>query len=349
LVREKSRSIQYINILRILAIYAVVTGHVAIWTTYDAPPLGAQWWIGKWIHLICLCSIPIFVMVSGGLLLDDSRNESAVAFYKRRMHRIAVPFVFWTAFYLAMRVVIDKEQMTAGRAASLILTADPYYHLWFLCMIPGLYLVTPIIRIFIRHSNSQQRILLIFVIFALAAVYSPINNIFLGNKRTIFTMFIPFIAYYIAGYEIRFADPNKVPLKYLLAAIGICAVYIVVLAGPFIDLLSEGKAGFLYDSFSPPVVVMGIGIFWAVYIIDQRTKPLRGIPKTALEWMASTTLGIYVLHPLVLAYMRYRFSDESAEGGFLFTMTVGPLAAFIVTYLFASLIINIPLLRRTIT
>jgi surface polysaccharide O-acyltransferase-like enzyme len=60
-------------------------------------------------------------------------------------------------------------------------------------------------------------------------------------------------------------------------------------------------------------------------------------------------LGIYVLHPVVLAYMRYRFSDESAEGGFLFTMTVGPLAAFIVTYLFASLIINIPLLRRTIT
>jgi len=350
-VREKSRDIQYINILRVVAIYIVVTGHVAIWAADSTAPLSLEWWAAKWIHLIGLCSIPIFVMISGALLLDDSRTEPTWSFYRRRLYRIGIPLAFWTVLYLAVRRYIDNEQLTAGRVFELILTANPYYHLWFLCMIPGLYLVTPLLRIFVRNSTARDRILLIAVIFVLAGVYSPINNLVLGNRRTILTMFLPYMAYYLAGYEVRRIDPAKVPLRYLLVAAAICIAYVVAFAWPFIGRLGQSKtiANFQYDSFSPPQVVMGIGIFWFVYLLCQRTRPLRGIPKTAIEWMASTTLGIYVLHPLVLSYMRYRFSDESAEGGFLFTVTVGPLVGFIVSYLLASLIINIPVLRRTIS
>jgi len=358
-VREKSGTIQYINKLRIVAIYAVIAGHIAIGTTNPpdwmpgvetiAPPLTLNWWIAKWIHLMALFAVPIFVMISGALLLDASRNESAPSFYKKRMHRIALPFAFWSALFLVFRAVVDKEDMTTARAAELILTADPYYHLWFLCMIPGLYLVTPILRIFVKNSTSKERILLIALIFTLAAVYYPINNLFLGNRRTIFTMFIPYIAYFLAGYEVTHIDPAKVPRKYLAAAVAISAAYITVMAWPFIDLLSVGKTGFLYDPFSPPEIAIGISIFWAVYLIDQRTKPLRRIPKRIVEWMASATLGIYVLHPLVLSYMSYKFNDESADEGFLFTIALGPLVAFIASLLLASVMLKIPFIRRTIS
>lgn len=344
--------------MRILATYVVVTGHIAIWTTYTVPALGLNWWICKWIHLCGLWVIPAFVMVTGTLLLDDSRNESPSSFYKKRMYRIGIPLVFWTVLYLVIRVVADREDMTVARAAKLILTADPYYHLWYLWMVPGLYLVLPLVRIFVRHSTSKQRILLIAVIFLLAGCYSPINYLYLGNQRMIFTMFLPYIAYLLAGYEIPRIDPKKVPFKWLLAAASVCVVYVIVLAYPFIDRLGAAETGppygtldtpqFIYDAFCPPQIVLGIGIFWAVFLIDQRTKPLKDIPKTAVEWMASTTLGIYVMHPLVLSYMRYRFSDESSKGVLLFTLTVGPLVAFLTCYLVASLILNISYLKRLI-
>lgn len=351
MVREKSTSIQYINVLRIIATYIVVTGHIAIWSSYAATPLGFNWWILKWIHLAALWVIPAFVMISGTLLLNNPRDESAMSFYRRRIHRIFVPVIFWTALYLVIRVVVDKEEMTVSRAAQLIFRANPYYHLWYVWMIPALYLVTPPLRVFVKQSTSAQRILLIAIIFLLAGAYSPINNLYLGNKRTIFTMFIPYIAWYLTGYEIVRADPKKVPFKYLLAAVGICAAYITLMAYPFIDRLGHSKTifDFLYDGFSPPQVAMGIGIFWAVYLIGQRAKPLKGIPKTAVEWMASTTLGIYMMHPLMLAFMQYKFSDESADEGLLFTLTVGPLTAFIACYLISSLILNIPYLKRTIS
>ncbi len=351
MVREKSTSIQYINVLRIIAIYCVVTGHIAIWSSYTASPLGVNWWILKWIHLVSLFVIPVFVMTSGTLLLNNPRDESAMSFYRRRMYRIGVPVIFWSALYLVIRAVVDKEDMTVLRAAELVFRADPYYHLWYVWMIPALYLVTPPLRVFVKHSTSAQRILLIAIIFLLAGIYSPINNLYLGNKRTIFTMFIPYIAYYMIGYEIVRANPKKIPFRYLLIAVAVCAAYITLLAYPFIDRLGHSKTifNFLYDGFSPPQLAMGIGIFWAVYLIGQRAKPLKGIPKTTVEWMASTTLGIYMMHPLMLAFMRYKFSDESADEGLLFTMTVGPLAAFIACYLASSLILNIPYVKRIIS
>ncbi|MBN2138745.1 MAG: acyltransferase family protein [Sedimentisphaerales bacterium] len=356
MAEKRSTSIQYINTLRVLAIYAVILGHVAIWTTYDMKPLGVEWWVSTWVHLLCLCSIPVFVMVSGALLLDDSGNESPGAFYKKRMLRVGIPLLFWAPFFLAVRVFLDKEEMSVGRAAELILTADPYYHLWFLCMIPALYLVTPVLRVFIRHSSPGQRILLMVIMFSLAGIYSPINTLLLGNKRTIFTMFIPYVAYYIAGYEIRFADPKKVPRKYLVWAAGACAVYIGVVAYPFIDALGEAKTQypggtpqFVYDSFCLPQVVMGIGFFWAVYIIHQRIGDVKGVVTKLIGLIATTTLGIYILHPLVLAAMRANFADESSEGGLLFTLTAGPMFAFVATWLLTSLLMNIPYFRRTIS
>jgi surface polysaccharide O-acyltransferase-like enzyme len=360
MLREKSTSIQYINVLRIIAIYIVVTGHISIWSSRETEPLGVSWWILKWIHCTALFIIPVFVMISGVLLLNNPRDESAMTFYKKRMRRISVPVIFWTALYLTFRAlapqyagveVADKEGMTILKAAELIFRADPFYHMWYVLMIPALYLVTPPLRVFVKQSTSAQRILVIAIIFILAGIYSPINNLYLGNKRTILTMFIPYIAWYLTGYEIVRADPKKVPFKYLLYAVAICAAYISLMAFPFIDRLGHSKTifDFLYDGFGPPQVALGIGIFWAALMISQRAKPLKGIGKTAIEWMASTTLGIYLMHPLMLAFMSYKFSDESANQGILFTMTVGPLAAFIACYLVSSLILNIPYLKRIIS
>ena len=124
-----------------------------------------------------------------------------------------------------------------------------------------------------------------------------------------------------------------------------------LMAYPFIDRLGSSLTifDFLYDGFSPPQVALGIGVFWAAFLIGQRTKPLIGVRKTVVEWMASTTLGIYLMHPLMLAFMRYKFSDESADEGLLFTMTAGPLACFIACYLISSIILNIPYLKRIIS
>lgn len=348
MLRRTSTNIQYISILRILAILAVIYVHVSTWMTNSTTPLTFNWWVGNWIHAVTLWSIPVFVMVSGALLLDDSRNETPIRFYKKRARRIGVPLVFWTFFYLVVRKVVGHEELTAGYVIKLILTANPYYHLWFLYMITGLYLVTPLLRTYIKHSSSKERIFLIVIILILASSYSLINSLFLGNQSSIFTIFVPYLGYYLCGYQLRFIDPRKISSKYLAAVLIFCVIYIAMLTDVFVKTLGQPKARFLYDYFSLPVVVMSIAVFWAAYLISSYAKPLEGVVKIATERLASATLGIYVLHPIILEFIRDRFGERTTNSNFLVGITMVPVITLIACYLITSLITRIPLLRRVV-
>lgn len=339
---------QYINKLRILAIYAVITGHVTIWMTRDTEPYTFNWWVGCWIFSMCMCSIPIFVMVSGALLLDDSREESPIKFYKRRAYRLGIPLVVWSVVYIAVRKLVDQEEHSVRSIIGLIVTGDLYYHLWYIYMIPGLYLITPPLRTFVRHSSQKERLFVIVTIIVLANIYFQTDTLIWKNQRSIFTMFIPYIAYYLCGYEIRRIDPGKITSKYLVAAVIACALYLTAISGVFYEQKGGVDTRFVFNFFSPPIAIMSIAIFWAAYLHGLKVKPLKGIPKTAVEWIASTTLGIYVIHPVLLEYIRERLSNHASDGTFLLSVIAIPLFTFVVCYLITSLIMNVPVLRRTV-
>lgn len=349
--QERSRSIQYINKLRILSIYAVVTAHVTIWLTMAATPYSFNWWLGTILFYACHCSIPVFVMISGALLLDSPRQESLGEFYHKRMVRVGAPLVCWTLVYLCVRAFADHERLTAGRVVELILTANPYYHLWFLYMIAGLYLVTPPLRTFIRHSTRKERVFVIVIMLILANAYFQADALLWQNQRSIFTLFVPYIALYLCGYELSRIDPRRIPpTKYIILALAVCVLYLAAFAQPFID--RQGGIGpgqrIVFDFFVPPIILPSIAIFWAARYLDAMARPTVGIRKTAIEWVASTTLGIYVLHPLVLIWIQSGLKNHAGDGSFLLGVTLVPLATFAVCYAITSLLMNIPLLRRTV-
>ena len=349
--QERSRSIQYINRLRILSIYAVVTAHVVIWLTMGLKPFSSNWWLGCSIFYACFCSIPVFVMISGALLLDNAREESLPEFYRKRMVRVGVPLVSWTIIYLGVRSFVDHERLTAGRIFELIVTADPYYHLWFLYMIVGLYLVTPPLRTFVKHSTRHERLFVIVAILVLANGYFQTDALLWNNQRSIFTLFIPYIAFYLCGYELSRIDPRTIPSKYLAIPVLISAVYLAAFAEPFIA--RQGGVGpgerFVFDFFTPPIIFMSIAIFWAAWLHDATAKPVNGIRKTTVEWIASTTLGVYALHPLVLTWLQKALKNHTGDGSFLVGVLVVPLITFATCYLITSILMNIPVLRRTVS
>jgi len=348
---ERSRSIQYINKLRILSIYLVVTAHVTIGLTMPLTPLTFNWWLGTAIFYACFCSIPLFVMISGALLLAPSREESPREFYRKRMIRVGVPLVVWSIVYLFVRAFIDKEHLTVGRIFELILTADPYYHLWFLYMVVGLYLVTPVLRTFVHHATQQERLFVIVLILILANAYGQADNVLWQNQRSIFTLFIPYIAFYLLGFELSRIDPRRrPPTKYIVLGVLLCVVYLAAFAPLFVA--RHGGVGpgrrFLFDFFTPPIVLPSIAIFWIARRRDALGTPATGFPQKAVEWVASTTLGIYALHPLILNRLQHALRNHTSEGRFLLGVLAVPLVTFVLGYLITSVLMNIPVLRRTV-
>jgi surface polysaccharide O-acyltransferase-like enzyme len=349
--QERSRSIQYINQLRILSIYLVVTAHVTIGLTMDSTPFSFNWWLGTAIFYACFCSIPVFVMISGALLLDTSREEPLQDFYRKRMTRVGVPLAVWTVVYLCVRAFIDKESLTAGGVLQLILTGDPYYHLWFLYMIVGLYLVTPALRTFVRHATQKERVFVVVAMLILANAHGQADNLLWQNQRSIFSLFVPYIAFYLLGFELSRIDPRRTPpAKYVVLGVLLCVVYLAAFAPVFIA--REGGVGpgrrFLFDFFTPPIVLPSIAIFWIARRREALGAPVAGFRKKAVEWIASTTLGIYALHPLVLNRLQHALRNHTDEGSFLLGVLVVPLVTFALCYLITTALMNIPVLRRAV-
>jgi surface polysaccharide O-acyltransferase-like enzyme len=267
------------------------------------------------------------------------------------MVRVGVPLVSWTIVYLGVRGFVDDERLTAGRVLELIITADPYYHLWFLYMVLGLYLVTPPLRTFVRHSTRKERLLVIVAMLVLATAYFQADALLWQNQRSIFTLFIPYIAFYLLGYELSRIDPRRMPApKYIILAAVVCVAYLAIFLQPFIA--RQGGVGpgrrFVFDFFTPPIIFLSIAIFWTARRLDATAKPVNGIRKVAVEWIASTTLGVYVLHPLILKWIQNALKNHAGNGAFLTGVIIVPLVTFAVCYLITSILMNIPLLRRTV-
>src|SRR3972149_2612677 len=57
--------------------------------------------------------VPLFVMLTGALLLNPNReNEPLKVFYKKRLDRIAMPFIFWTVIYFAWSFTVLGQPLT---------------------------------------------------------------------------------------------------------------------------------------------------------------------------------------------------------------------------------------------
>ncbi len=344
---SNSQEIGFCHTLRVFAAFTVVLAHVVGGTAESLTPLSLSWWICITIFASCFWSVPIFVMISGLLLLNPKRQESLGQFYRRRLQRLGIPVLVWTILYLPLRFKTDSVPFSAMASFNFILAGRPYAHLWFLYMLIGLYLLTPFLRTFVQVTPRPQRIALIMAGLILGDAYHLTNMMFWGNSSSIFTMFIPFISYYLLGYELSLA-PARFQPKYIGLAIVATIGYLATLIPSFIELRSEQYGLFFFSFFGPPIALSSLVLF----VLGQRWHPR--LPQGVQRWMtrlSSTTLGIYALHIAVLLGLQKLMGGSHKQpevDDLAIALIVGPLLAFFLSAGITAIILRIPLLRRTV-
>ena len=90
----------------------------------------------------------LFILLSGALLLG--KEESAGTFYRKRSRRIFPPFLFWSLVVFALTCVVSGPipwKTVVPDFLRQFLTRGVHGTYWFVYMIVGLYLVTPLLRI----------------------------------------------------------------------------------------------------------------------------------------------------------------------------------------------------------
>lgn len=342
------RSVVWMDVLRVVAIICVVTIHTVSSVTRGArvPLLSGGWWVGATIDAASLWCVPVFVMISGALLLNPARKQTAHSFYRRRLERIGVPLVFWTVFYLVFRTAILGDDLSAGSAAHAVATGQPFMQLYFLYVIAGLYVVTPPLRRLLRHCDDRQWALVAVGALAFAVLNAGLHDLAHAGGANAVSRWLEWVGYFVAGGLLR-----RVPLPRwsVPAAIGGFFGALAVTMGVSAALAAHygwnPPAYYLFDYQSPTVVVMSLAVFVLGRALGEGLA-LRPVPWFSA--VARASFGVFLIHPiLLLPYLRAAGLPDSAWG-IGFTVPAIALVVVVITTGIALVMERVPLVRRLV-
>lgn len=359
LIATSQDNIFWLDVLRFFATVAVVILHIsAVIVTGVNENTSFFWWVGNLYDSSVRWAVPVFVMISGALLLGPSHKESSAQFYKKRSNRIILPLVFWTA--AAFSFISNYSDMNLNIALISILLGKPFYHLWYLYMLIGLYIITPFLRTYVASSSIKERYALIIVIFLFAALNSVLNyfifNNNISNMQTVFTMFVPYIGYYIIGYQLRVIDKTRILSIFLLLLLLFCLLAGFLGAGFVTNTYGLLKGLFFYDYFSPTVIdyfsptviFMSVCIFLLFSKISSQIDSRKSIFKCFIDQVSPCTMGIYLLHPMVIAYLNIRYNLSPLSMNPTYGIMVYSLLIFLFCFVVIAAVKRVPLLRRIV-
>ena len=96
----QSTRLVWLDVIRLVAMLMVIGVH-CIDPFYISPTLGGiseyKYWAAVYGSLL-RPSVPLFVMMTG-LLLLPVKEQSLGVFYKKRIYRVLFPFLFWSVLY----------------------------------------------------------------------------------------------------------------------------------------------------------------------------------------------------------------------------------------------------------
>lgn len=284
---------------RILAIFAVVVLHVAAGVVTGNEIGSEYWWIGNIYNSLVRWCVPVFVMISGALMLDTSKNEELTVFYKKRLSRILIPIIVWSVFYSAWAVLkasIKGEQLYLTDLLNRVLSGMPHYHMWFLYMILIMYLLTPFFRPIVANFSKRDLTLLTVFTFLLAAINFAYIMVTSAEPRPalFINWFLLYIPYYFLGHLIREDD---VPRSSVLLWSTFVVSALVTSVGCYLVSTRIGLDSglYFYGYLSVSVIPMSIS---TMYLLKKISTPI--ISSEFTKKMSALTLGVYLIHPVLL-------------------------------------------------
>lgn len=205
--KSNKKRIFYFDQIRALAIVLVVMIHVCnvFMKAHNVGSVG--WMIPSFTKGFCVIAVPLFLMISGALLLN--RDYELKDFLSRRFVRLILPVIFWGIIYILLKTYANTSSLDMMSIYDTFLwfLSDGY---WFSWMLISIYLFIPVINSFIKEYKLKGVEYFLVIWFIYLILYSfeiyPLWQIDLSY-------FAGFIGFVILGYYINNKDFNLSPKK----------------------------------------------------------------------------------------------------------------------------------------
>ena len=297
--------IRFFDLLRCAAAIAVIAIHVLAPYRHELGVIPfEQWATAVSINSISRWAVPVFILITGALMLSDKRDFELGYYVKRRLGKVLLPFLIWSVFYAYLSGW--SLQGFDGQEVISVLAQSPwhatYYHLGFFYYFIPLYFVIPFFQSVIQRGNDAA--IYAFVVMWLATTLLYLLKIDgpWSTQMWLYSGYLPL------GYLLY----KKMPLNRftVIGAIwlGVIAlmvtIWMVVSNSVYAGEYTVGR----WLSYKTLNVVMAASMVFVVCRYVANTLPERVYTLVAL--ISQYSLGIYLLHPLFLWPMKaYGWSE----------------------------------------
>lgn len=165
------KHLYYIDYLRFFAMTGVIYLHIAslLLNRGEIVFRSLDWEAVNFLQSFAYSAVAVFFMISGCLLLSDSRSSDVALLLKKRLPRLGIPLIAWTAAAAIWVGHLADDYSIGGFLERFVpgLYSPIMVHFWFAFSIIALYLVSPFLYAAIEGMGKIAHCL----VFSLIVVY----------------------------------------------------------------------------------------------------------------------------------------------------------------------------------
>lgn len=306
--------VQWFDLLRVIAIIAVVILHVSITEWHELSPDNPRWDDLAVIGSVLRFCVPVFFMISGALFLHPGREVSWHTLFRKSIPRLLILFGVWSLVYALIEVYGPGGTRDPGELVTRVLTG--HFHLWFLLALTGLYLVVPILRLVARDRRAAWYFVMLAIPFGFVfplleriPVAGPVLAEVLDTVKL--QLVLGYSAYFLLGYLLSTSRLSRRAVLWLSLA-GLLGVAVTV-AGTILVSHARGEADELFYNFlTINVAAVAVAVFVLARAWGERPA-LSGWRLRLVVLLGANSLGIYLIHPFFQwLYQQWGLGTEDA-------------------------------------
>ena len=331
----------YISILNVLACIGVVILHT-FETGYTSD---ANFVFEVPIRAIAYCAVPVFFMITGATLIDYRERYDTKTFFKKRLLKVIIPLIIWSIIYFIINFFKGKFSINDLSFKFVfeyffLVKTNPIF--WFFVVIIGIYLAIPVISLIPQESRRKAFLYIIIITFVFNQFLPDL--LYHLNLNYNYDLKFPltysgwisfiFIGYYIDKYEIVKKH------RMIIYVLGIIGFLVMVVPTIFISYHKNESCSWFDEYYDAPCVLYSASVF---LFFKSKINNNQIVTKIMpfFNFVAPTTLGIYVLHIAIRDFLRYFYKYSYFGMNLVLTLSI-----LTICFIVVKIVQKIPGLRH---
>lgn len=346
-----SNRVVYFDYLRIIAAISVVFLHVSAQKWYSTDVNTQAWFVMNAYNGLQRWNVPVFVMISGALVLG--KEISLKQLYSKKIIRMIIVFIFWSLLYACWDLFSNNDYNIKHFIREVVFG---HYHLWFMYMLVGLYMIVPLLSIIVKNKRLTKYFLVLALVFAftLPGLNDIMEQIVPNLSEALTTVLskmqlnfvLGFSGYFVLGYFL-YRTPISRKTEFILYILGLLGVIFTI--GATIGLsnwLNLPMTCFL-SNLTLNTFIVSVAVF--TFFKQHLNKPVNSQKtQNLIMFISKCTFGVYLIHPFFIEALNKFANINTLSFNPILSIPVISLVVFLASLMVSVLFNKIPVINKWI-